>query len=233
MSSGLFAKVLLKEKQTKVVYDEYDKAIDLEKEQILAALPNLGMLSGHGDLYREKSNAAIEFGDHVDGIRILGEGIEAVTGFGGERESVCYLYVRRGERYAEQKDHTAALRDYSYVIDKNLFNCLNVYEKRGDTYAALGEWRSAAEDYTREMALFQHRIPRLHTKRGIAYLRAGDGERAVADLDQALEFSSCGPRYRLRAEALRLLNKNDLAREDEKKAIEFSKGRPNDPCLFL
>ena len=162
----------------------------------------------------------------------MSEGIKTITALGGANEFACYLYVRRGETHTLRKDHAAALKDFTYAIDSKMSNCLDVFEKRGDIYAVRGNWRAAIDDYSREMALFEHRIPRLHAKRGNAYLRSGEPEKAVADLDQALEFSSCGPLFRIRAEALRLLGKNDLADQDERKAVEYSRGRSNDQCAF-
>ena len=232
MSSDLLSKIIISERQTRSVYDDYDRAIDLALKGILANRPVPGVLSGLVDLYRDKARAAVEFGDHPIGTRSLGEGIKVITDLGGEKEFACYLYVRRGELHTMQKDLTAAMRDYTYAIDSDMVNCLDVYEKRGDIYTGLGDWVGAVKDYTQEMTLFQHPVPRLHAKRGNAHLRAGDAEKAVADLDKALEYSVCGPLYRLRAKARRVLNKNELADEDEKKGLEYSIGRPNDACAF-
>jgi tetratricopeptide (TPR) repeat protein len=231
-TSAVVSKIVLGEKQTALVYDDYDLAISLEKRKIEIFRPTSGGLSWLRDLYREKAMAAVGFEDLPLGIRTLGEGIRVITDLDGAHEDACYLYVRRGELHAMQKDLTAAMRDYTYAIDGDMANCLDVYEKRGDIYTALGNWAAAVRDYSAEMMLFQYSVRRLLAKRGNAYLRAGDAEKAATDLDQALEFSTCGPLFRLRAAARRLLNKNDLADEDEQKAAKYSIGRPNEQCAF-
>jgi tetratricopeptide (TPR) repeat protein len=229
LSSYLPAKTVLAAKQTRLVFDDYDRSIEFTKKYLDASIPaGVSMIR---DIYLDKARAAIEFEDYSGAIGFLGDGIKAIRDMNSEdSENACYLYLLRGDTYAKSNDLDAAVRDYTYPIDNKYVNCMDVYEKRGDAYATKSEWQPAIKDYTRELSHFAYTVPRLLMKRGKAYLKSGEAGKAVADFNQAMQFSTCAEHYRLRGQAHRLLKEDRLAEEDEQKAIKYGRGRPNDPC---
>ncbi len=219
------AKTVRVEKQTRLVFDDFDRSLAFTRKYLDTSEPPAG-LSLLSDVYRDAARAAIEFEEYPTGIKILSDGINELEDRQAGSESVCRLYILRGDINQKLKEHDAAVRDYTYPIDHKYVNCDAIYEKRADVYSAKGDWQAAIEDYSRELTKYSYPHFSLLTRRARAYLKIGDAEKAIADLNMAMTWSNtCSEQYRLRAEAYRMLNDETRAVEDENSAAKFSRNK--------
>ena len=218
------AKTVRAEKQTRLVFDDFDRSLEFTRRYLGMS----GTLSDFiiRDIYFDKARAAIEFEEYGAGVRILTDGIREIEDRHTGSEGLCSLYALRGDINQKLKDHDAAIRDYTYPIEHKYPNCDLIREKRGDAYAAKGDWQRAIEDYSSELTKYSYAHVSLLTRRARAYLKTGDAEKAVADLNEAMTFhKTCSEQYQLRAEAFRMLKDESRAAEDEKTAARLSRNK--------
>lgn len=218
------AKTVRSEKQTRLVFDDFDRSLEFTKKYLDASQhPGTFMVR---DIYFDKARAAIEFEEYAAGIKILSDAIRDIQDRQYGTEGLCSLYALRGDINQKLKDHDAAVRDYTYPIDHKYPNCDLINGKRGDAFAAKGDWQRAIEDYSRELANFSYPHVSLLTRRAKAYLKTGDAEKAIADLDEAMTYhKSCSEQYQLRAEAYRILKDENRAAGDEMTAAKLSRNK--------
>lgn len=226
------SKFVRAEKKTGLVFGDFERSIEFMKMYLGAGESKYGGASLIRDLYRDKARAAAVFEDRTEGLHTLTAGINALKGMAWEEESVCDLYILRGELYLKGGDFSSALGDYTYPLQKNYPNCFNIYEKRGDAYIATGQLDLAIKDYTKEILTSTAPSDRIFLKRGNAYLTAGEAAKAVDDLSHVLRFgSTCAEPHTLRARAYRQLKSNNLAEEDEKVARDYAINKGGCPTL--
>jgi tetratricopeptide (TPR) repeat protein len=221
------AKTVRTEKQTRLVFDDFDQSLEFARKYLDAsANPSFSTILIR-DIYFDKSRAAIEFEEYANAVKTLTEAIREIRDrWQAATEGVCSLYILRGDVNQKLKDYDAAVRDYTYPIEQKYPNCDLIHSKRGDAYSAKGEWQSAIEDYSRELETVSYIDVSLLTRRAKGYLKIGDAENAIDDLNRAMTFhKSCSEQYQLRAEAFRMLKDDIRAAEDEKTADSLSRNK--------
>ena len=219
------AKIVSAEKQTRLVFEDFDRSLELTRKYLNASDKRTEWAFMVRDIYADKARAAIEFDENIAAVKILNNAISELHELQGD-EVVCSLYILRGDVNQKLKEHDAAIRDYTYPIEKKYVNCDAIFEKRGDAFAAKGEWQRAIGDYSIELRKFTYPHVSLLTRRARAYLNTGDAGKAIVDLNEAMTYhKSCSQQYQLRAEAYRMLKDETRALEDENTAARYSRNK--------
>jgi len=133
----------------------------------------------------------------------------------GFQDPRVYLWI--GYTYHKEGDYREAIAAYNEAIKKSATFTL-AHVNRGMAYMDLREYPRAIESFNNAIRV-EPNVGEHYYKTAYAYMRLGQPTKAVNFLNLALHKENPQPKmYRLMADALRELGRNELAEEYERKA---------------
>jgi tetratricopeptide (TPR) repeat protein len=130
------------------------------------------------------------------------------------------FYLLRGMAYRKQREINAAIKDFSVSIKMRASH--DGYLRRGEMYFEKGAYAIAEEDFTAAIAI----NPSLeaHRLRGVTYLVLGKLDQAIAEGTEMISLApNASESYNIRMEAYAQVGKQQLAREDARRALSLDR----------
>jgi tetratricopeptide (TPR) repeat protein len=122
--------------------------------------------------------------------------------------------------YRKQREINAAIKDFSVSIKMRASH--DGYLRRGEMYFEKGAYAIAEEDFTAAIAI----NPSLeaHRLRGVTYLVLGKLDQAIAEGTEMISLApNASESYNIRMEAYAQVGKQQLAREDARRALSLDR----------
>ncbi|KPK25904.1 MAG: hypothetical protein AMJ61_10530 [Desulfobacterales bacterium SG8_35_2] len=130
------------------------------------------------------------------------------------------FYLLRGIAYRGQRDVDAAIKDFSVSIQMRPTQ--DAYLRRGEMYFEKGAYNIAVQDFSEAIAI----NPSLeaYKLRGVTHLVLGNLDMAIADGTEIINLApNISESYNIRMEAYAQIGKQELAREDARKALSLDR----------
>ena len=166
-------------------------------------------------LYRAWTYKELKKGDLA--LDAFGKAIHSAS---GTRERAEAYYDRGKYYYADRRDFSLAVRDYTDAIRLNPKEA-NYYFYRGSSYSNLGRSDLAYADFNKAIELDPRDSTNYVARASVLINPMNKPELAIADYDKAIELEPVAFNYMQRASAYLLLGKKNLADMDRSKASEL------------
>ncbi len=100
-------------------------------------------------------------------------------------------YFLRGSIAAAHYHYTAAIGDFSYIVENNLYNYAGLYTLLAECYYALGDYRTALDNVETALQKYDEEddVAHYYSVRSNILRAMNDNERALSAAERALEFA--------------------------------------------
>lgn len=190
--------------------NDFSKAIELKPDFVEA-------YNNRGATYCEMDESSIDDTIRERAISDFSRAIDLKPDF-------AEAYINRGAVYDDMKQYDDAINNYSKAIELKP-DSSEAYANRGVTYKNKGEKGPAISDFNKSIEL-DSRNANPHRHLGSMLFDQGILDKAAEELSEAIEINSeYVEAYEDRAKVFRSMEKDDLAKHDEKMVEELRKRR--------